>query len=346
MKHGGLLVFLLLLSVVAAQEALDAFDLPGLISPPQIPDIDQETEGLREITFILQDTEGNALNQAHISIQVSDGTNNVLLNTLLFSRDGSITFKVEDISTKAVLTADLLETPGFDGYTTVMITTQDEQTITLFPVGSVRGTVTDRDGQLIADADIKAECQGSYGEAGSMKTDDYGSFIFNILPVGSCRFSARADQAVGFETVDITKGSLDQIELSFSRSAALRNLWPYLFIVLLALGGWALFVWSMRRAKNPVPVAEKPLSEGPSRADDIVKTLREPEQEVVQTLLSSGNEATQAAVYHKTGIPKTTLSRCIQTLEAKQIISVKKIGKMKRLTLTPWFLGTGNKKAV
>jgi uncharacterized membrane protein len=75
------------------------------------------------------------------------------------------------------------------------------------------------------------------------------------------------------------------------------------------------------------------------RARDIMKTLNEREQQVVQFLLQHENASTQATLRNNTGIPKTTLVRVFQSLESKKIIFIEKIGKMKKIVITPWFLG-------
>lgn len=75
------------------------------------------------------------------------------------------------------------------------------------------------------------------------------------------------------------------------------------------------------------------------RARDILKTLNEREVTITTFLLDSDHEATQAKIRNSLGIPKTSLSRAFTSLEQKKIISIARIGNMKRVKLTNWFLG-------
>ena len=56
-------------------------------------------------------------------------------------------------------------------------------------------------------------------------------------------------------------------------------------------------------------------------------------------LIDSKGHSTQAYIKNSLGIPKTSLVRIFETLEAKRIASVEMIGKMKKITLTDWFMG-------
>ncbi|HII88801.1 TPA: hypothetical protein HA253_04345 [Candidatus Woesearchaeota archaeon] len=75
------------------------------------------------------------------------------------------------------------------------------------------------------------------------------------------------------------------------------------------------------------------------RARDIIETLNDREKNVVQFTLKEKGETTQARIRNGTGIPKTSLVRCFQALEARKVISVEKIGKMKKIRFTDWFMG-------
>lgn len=75
------------------------------------------------------------------------------------------------------------------------------------------------------------------------------------------------------------------------------------------------------------------------RARDIMKTLNEKEQKVVAFILENNNKSTQASIRNGTGIPKTTLVRIFQSLEAKKVIKIEVIGKLKKIEFTDWFLG-------
>jgi len=55
-------------------------------------------------------------------------------------------------------------------------------------------------------------------------------------------------------------------------------------------------------------------------------------------LLRKDGEVTQARIIYSLMIPKTTLVRLLASLEAKQVILIKKYGKAKKIALTDWIL--------
>ncbi len=90
--------------------------------------------------------------------------------------------------------------------------------------------------------------------------------------------------------------------------------------------------------KEPEPAAPTEPGLNP-RARDIMETLNEREKKAVQSLLDAKGKSTQAKIRNHTGIPKTSLVRVFQSLETKKVISIEKIGKMKKITITDWFMG-------
>ena len=68
-----------------------------------------------------------------------------------------------------------------------------------------------------------------------------------------------------------------------------------------------------------------------------MKTLNEKEKKVVDFLIEN-KETTQAKIYRNTGISKASLSRTTFSLENKRIIETQKIGKLKKIKLSKWFL--------
>lgn len=80
------------------------------------------------------------------------------------------------------------------------------------------------------------------------------------------------------------------------------------------------------------------------KQENIVKLLNENETGIIKELLKN-NSITQRKIYIKTGIPKSTLSRAVKSLEQKGIIEIKNVGNTNLLILTDWFLGNGEKKS-
>lgn len=72
------------------------------------------------------------------------------------------------------------------------------------------------------------------------------------------------------------------------------------------------------------------------------ETLKDKEKEIIEFIVESKGKTTQAKIYHETGIPKASLFRYIQALTMKNIIEVKKIGKVKKIKFSDWFLEEDN----
>ncbi len=75
------------------------------------------------------------------------------------------------------------------------------------------------------------------------------------------------------------------------------------------------------------------------RSTDIIKTLGENEKKVAEYLLHNGHHSTQARIKNSIGMPKTSLSRTLHMLERKRVVEIERIGKLKKVRLTQWFLG-------
>ena len=75
------------------------------------------------------------------------------------------------------------------------------------------------------------------------------------------------------------------------------------------------------------------------RAKDVIETLNEKEKKIVNYLLEHEHKGVQSSIRHETGIPRTSLARCLKSLEIKKIIEVEKHGKAVKIKLTDWFLG-------
>ena len=80
------------------------------------------------------------------------------------------------------------------------------------------------------------------------------------------------------------------------------------------------------------------ISTRPARADDILKTLSENEKSVVKFLLENNAFGTQARIKNSIGMPKTSLSRILRMLERKRVVEIERIGKLKKVKLTSWFM--------
>ncbi len=233
-----------------------------------------------------------------------------------------------------------------------------EQTVYIEKVGFVDGFVTDEKGSLVKNAEVNLKCGDKFST--ETTSDDYGSFDFGIVPVGDCKVSAKANEQVGFQKVNVGVGNLTEVSVSLDSSFLATTPVYYFVIVIIIFVIVAYFVVRISKKKfkkkkgavvntvteinvEPQETIVKEISIGPTglnlRAKDLIKTLNAKEKKIVQFLLDHDDKGSQARIRDSTGIPKTSLARLLDNLESKNIIRIEKIGKLKKVYLTDWFLG-------
>ncbi|RMF54684.1 hypothetical protein D6745_04505 [Candidatus Woesearchaeota archaeon] len=356
-RLGLLILFLLLVNGVFAQPdiELNSFREPGdfgSVTPPLIPLQSNNTnnssrEDIYSYLELKDISTGNTINNIHVIISIEDHLTAEEFKTIKYvGEDGLLPLSLENGTYTLTLKVDKLGTPGNDYINSFDVEVEGRfyDTIFMLPVGSVRGIVYDQNGNAVSSANIQFDCSTAYGETHPIITDSFGSFSGSWLPVGSCKISAAYNGNVGYQFVNITHGSLKDIEIVLSKSLVTQvnnSFWYIVYVVLglLILYG-AHFAVSKKRKRIDEEVKdiedEKKLSK---RSEDILKTLSDRERDIVHFLLESNNQSTQAKVRYSTGIPKTSLSRILDSLAAKKVVSIEKIGKMKKIRLTGWFLG-------
>jgi len=260
--------------------------------------------------------------------------------TQFVEKDGGLNLDISPGHEIAFLVDDL-STKGQDYFgTTVSQTNMASQTVFLFPIGTVRGIVKDALDNIVGSASLKFDCRGIPGTKFPDKTDRFGSFSVEAMPAGACKIYATYLNGVGVKDVDIERGDLKNIELRLDKTIVTQPRTPiYGFIILLVIVLIAL-IWLFLKTKIKVPqerVHRAEVAVG-KRSQDILKTLNPKERDVVSYLLANKGHATQASIRHNTGIPRTSLARVLQSLEAKKIIKISKFGKAVKVQLTDWFL--------
>lgn len=212
--------------------------------------------------------------------------------------------------------------------------------IYLFSVGSLRGIVKDTFENVVPYAELRFECSNEIGIDFPEKTTKFGSFVVEYIPAGSCKVFAYFNDVVGIQEIEIEHGKVYDAEIILDTSLLISKKINWMMgvvalivIVLLFL----IFLRKKNKKEEKIKKEEKKEVKG-QRAQDILKTLNNREKKVIEYLLESGKEETQAHVRHNTEIPRTSLARCLQSLEAKNIIQIKKIGKLVKIRLTGWFM--------
>jgi predicted transcriptional regulator len=344
MKKKGVMlcfVFFLLVSTVIAQEQ---FEESISVLPPPPPDAEFNY-------FFLYDFESKELiKDIHVDIIINRGLESY--QTLKYiGEDGRLDLFLEEGQYVLEFRVDRIQSDGkdyyfkFDHFSQINSSTD----IFLFPVGSVIGVVYDQRGDVIGNAQIKVECSGEYGEVKEISSDEFGTFSSFWLPLGTCRFTSRASESIGFTDVEIEKGTLKRIEIVIGTGFDTGFFSPSIIIILLVVL-IVVVLWFTKKSKKDtkkknVTIKDEKENEKPdekyssTRAQDILKTLREKEAKIVKYLIENDNKSTQAKLRYGVNMAKTSLSRALDTLEQKRIVKIERIGKMKKVELTDWYLG-------
>ena len=317
--------------MASAQDA-DSFDPnAAAVTPPPPPD-----QGLQNSVLIeLKDySTEETISNVHVEVSIDDK------RTLKYVPEGGKLELFIEGAQNVIIRADKIETQGNDYYGTLDVT---QTAVFLFPAGSLHGMVIDEDGNAIYGAGVKFECSANYGDTQAVITDSYGSFTKEWLPTGSCDIYTGYSGKTGRGKVVIEQGKIADAEISLSRSVISRG--SFFPIVLGGFLGMLLIiiVIAIYRMKMPVAKPEVNIKEEgkkvEQRTKDIIVTLNGKEKDIVNFLLDNNYTAAQNNIRHATGIPKTSLCRVFESMERKNIIKVEKLGKMKKITLTDFFLG-------
>ncbi|PIN86082.1 hypothetical protein COV19_06305 [Candidatus Woesearchaeota archaeon CG10_big_fil_rev_8_21_14_0_10_44_13] len=313
-------------------------------------------------------------------VWVKDGTGGTINLTKYIDKRGTFSYRISPGKWSLLVYIDNLSTPEVD-YTGESAYTITEDLVTrgevlyVVPVGSIEVEVSDQSANLVAGADVDFKCKSHRTSA---KTDKFGSYKADFMPVGECKIYAASNNLVGSTSAIVAMGRSKTVEVILSEEVKTSYFKSYFYyimfgaflVVLLALSYFLIrkrikkevreeFVRKVKKRFVSKEKAEKKESraekskEGAKaakeekeakdelnpRARDVMKTLNDKEQKIVNVLLQNGNKSTQATIRNETGIPKTTLARVFQSLESKNVVKVETIGKLKKVELTEWFLG-------
>lgn len=312
-----------------------------------------------ELTF--RDSEAGTRIRGIITINI-DGKD--ITKTL--DSNGTISLNITE-GKQIELTADSTKTPGKDYYNAIEYAGEKE--ILLFPAASLRGIVKDSLDNIVGFAELKFACKPLPKINHPLQADKFGTFS-TITPTGKCKVYASYENALGFEEITLEQGELRDIEIKLDKTiVTIKEKKNYAVYGLVALIAAAIIItiiyFAIRRkkARNTAKEAKKETKqtrkketalekeEGKEtkpenkqeqkvskRSEDIIKTLNPKEKEVVNYLQLNKGEINQANIRHNTGIPRTSLSRIMISLENKNIIKVRKEGKAVKVSLTDWFL--------
>ncbi|MBS3136648.1 hypothetical protein J4401_06880 [Candidatus Woesearchaeota archaeon] len=212
--------------------------------------------------------------------------------------------------------------------------------IYLTPVGSVKGVVKDSLENVVPYAKLKFNC-GNFDFPPT--TDEFGSFFIDYAPAGYCNVDAQYLDSTGSSQIVIEKGMLVDAEIILDKSIVKKknsfDLFPVAAFSLIVVFLILAILIARKMKKKPAEkeaFKEKQVVDMPKK---IMETLDKKEREVVQLIIDNNNCMMQASIRHTLSIPRTTLSRIIESLQRKKIVNVEKVGKSVKIRLTDFFLG-------
>ncbi|PIZ50693.1 hypothetical protein COY27_06285 [Candidatus Woesearchaeota archaeon CG_4_10_14_0_2_um_filter_33_13] len=275
-------------------------------------------------------------------------------------------------------TLDDLDTPTLDYYGSSKISFPNGGDIFVFPVGYIQGNVVDATGNLIPKAHLSFVCHSSFTVQFPTITDNTGFFIVQNVPIGECTIIASTEVSAGSSKVVITTGQISEVEIVLekpvSNQSSLFMILSIVGLLMLLIFGFIMFksikekgrkeqISFKHRKKEEIEHEEhksselkklkeskeiKELKETKEQKETeaiskqtkaLLHILSEKEKKVVEILMANQNQASQARIRRDTKIPRTTLARILQSLEAKKIILIEKSGKWVDIKLTDFFLG-------
>ncbi len=329
-----LILVLILAQFVGAEDRI--FSSADII-PPNFP-VEKRDIG-KGIIIILTDIEtDNCLRDVHVKLELKNIESGERINTIRYFKECNISLNIPTGKWLLTLKADNLSTEGKDFYSDTSVEYLNDSHIKIVnvymkPVGSVRGEVIDNEGKIVVDARIKFECSAEYGVLDDIETDSYGSFRRDYLPEGRCRISALYNNKVGSVDVIIHKGKLTDVNIKLEKTTTTTGFMDYILYILVVftvITFYAFFKKRKKGKKKEIKASHGMLS--------IMETLSNGQKRIVEELLKSGGKLSQVDICYKTGMPKASVSRYISTLESRKIIESTRIGRLKEVKLSEWFL--------
>jgi uncharacterized membrane protein len=309
-----------------------------------------------QLTLMIKDQAGTPLSD-HLSIIDFKGENYSEKFESYLGESAQASFPVEpgdyilEISARSVNEQSLF----YHIKTPIEIISSDKMELRALPVAQVIGLVIDEYDNLVIDAELTFQCNPQSDTGYPRFTDKVGSFRLNNHPLGRCRVFARSKNSAGFMDIELSSNTIHSVNIKMDKKTSKRTDFSPIFLtIFLPVFTVMLYLFYFKKKTQKKAFIEKnremkPLKEGLNinltpRMSDIIRTLNENEKDVVNFLIEKGGNSTQTLIRQRLGIPKTSLFRCVQSLQNKNIVNTESIGKMKKVALTEFFLSGNNNK--
>jgi len=256
-------------------------------------------------------------------------------STAIVAREGSsATLYADSPAIDVALTYDDPATPSPDGvWEGVASCNGRQQAVPLHFVGDISGTLLFQNGSVASGVQVEIACPGAY--ARSATASEAGSFYFGGVPEGKCALSAKDGQEAAHLAVDVTRGGFREAQLRLSK--------PDITPLLLAVGAIMAFAAAVayllfsggkgkqggtagRQKGGKQPPAQQP-NVATKRQSDLLATLDEKEKKIMEYVQHHAPSSVRVSRLRRDLlIPKTSLTRTLQSLERKQFLKLEKIG--------------------
>ncbi len=253
-------------------------------------------------------------------------------------------------------------TKGYDYYGEAFLPVENNliKVIYLYPVGSLNGFVKDKLDTAIAEADLNFDCSKALSVNFSKRSDKFGSFSLDYVPVGNCKIYGSYKESLGVEEIEIKQGAKNFVEVKLDAVLIPPKSKNYSFfgfgilIIILLIVGVLVYYFTKKtktlekkekKEEKEIKELKKEIKEVKSLEDlgkrekDIFKTLRDNEKKVVEFLIEQKEPVYFSKIHFKTGLSKGSLFRNLRSLERKNIVDTFKEGKVRKVRLSDWFLG-------
>ncbi len=279
------------------------------------------------VTFTLYDQNGDTLGNIFVSLDYSYESEDAERITVITSEEGKFTSDFSPGIYFLAFTGDDASTPGKDNYmqTTMALEYEMEKEITMLPVATINGIVKDKLENVIRGAELEYGCNSYYDNKFPSETSKFGTFIIDNAPIGQCTIHASKRDLVGNVNIELTQGELEEVVIVLDQPVkeeqGLSVSWLILIVVLICVAALHFIFRSKKKKEDFDPF------------ETILKTLSANEKKVMTYLKDNDKKSTQAQLKTELMIPHTTLFRVLDRLEKKNLISVKKFGKVKKVEM-------------
>jgi hypothetical protein len=206
------------------------------------------------------------------------------------------------------------------------------QAIPIHFVGDISGTLFYQNGSVASGVTVELACSGSYARSAS--ASEAGGFYFGGVPGGKCSLSSKDGQESAQLAVEVKHGGFKEAQLRMSKP----DLSPILFAAgacILLLAAAAYFLSSGGKGKSGGAARQKGAKQHPSqppnvatkRQLDLLATLDEKEKKIMEYVQHHAPSSVRVSRLRRDLlIPKTSLTRTLQSLERKQFLKIGKVG--------------------